>query len=174
MTALYSERGFIIHVEDDQYRKGTKWYSNPAINLIYMEQTNPQFNRTSWEWLGKVTELIVRQFHQMPRFLEFQLTSGNPLPFRCVDFIMSTLEYLKMGRRRIAVNSWFDLLEVNPKVMTAVNASVVREAQRDYAYLLSMTATELVCEWLKYPDGLDDLMTTAMILFGDAEPVRKP
>lgn len=168
MTVLYTERGFLVTVDSKHHKDTARWYCNPAINAVYREFNDHGIDKKNWSWLGKTCELLARQLSATPRFVEFQFTSDRPVPFRATDFMMDTLNYLTTGRRKLSIENWFDLLEVNPTVMTPVANSIVNRATDDYCTLIRMSSVDLVCRWLQQPDGLKDLITSCMLIFGDS------
>lgn len=171
MRHLRTERGFIIPSDE---KTNKLWYNSPAINALYHEQCDILVNKLNWSWLGKAAEICAKQLaiDGKKNFFAIQLDSDGSLPFRAVDYVIDSMTYLRTGRRRISIDHWFDLLEVQPEKFISLSNEQLRRYKEEFKDILNLSPVELVCLWLSKPEGLDDLITSMMIIFGDSEKVE--
>lgn len=174
MAFLRTERGFVYPQSDEKDLKKI-WYVSPAINALYREHCDHRVNKLDWGWIGKTAEICAKQISVKGKknIFQIQLDDDSTVSFRAIDFLIDSMTYLRTGRRRISVDHWFDLLEVQPEKFVSLPNEQIRKIKNDHGQYLSMSPVDLVCSWLKHPDGLDDLVTTMMIIFGDSQKVEK-
>ena len=173
MGFIRTERGFVVNTDVE---KGKRWYNSPAINVLYHEQCDHLVNKLNWSWIGKAAEISAKQLAvngKKKNFFCQQLDGDVALPFRAVDFLIDTMTYLRTGRRRISIDHWFDLLEVQPETFVSLSNEQLRRITDEFREILNLSSVDIVCRWLQQPEGLDDLVTSLMIIFGDSEKVEE-
>lgn len=172
MHCLRSERGFNVPIQEKTKKR---WYVSPAINVLYHDHCDHLVSKLNWSWIGKAAEICAKQLAVGNRknFFTLQFDADSTLPFRGIDYLIDTMTYLRTGRRRISIDHWFDLLEVQPEKYASLSNETIRRHREEFSELMAMSSVELVCLWLSKPDGLDDLVTSMMILFGDSEKVEE-
>jgi len=168
MVIMYTQRGFLLSSPDPRMTgRDDKWYGSTAFNELYEQAHDRLVNQQSWAWRKRVIAALKAHFNQQPLFFRNHLREGTPLPFRVVDFLVDTFEYLSTGRRRLAPESWMDLIDVQPDVMAPIPRHTATSIEQRYRQILDLPPVALLSLWISQPDGLDDLITTCMIMFGD-------
>lgn len=172
MGLIRTERGFVVEAEGD---KNKRWYNSPAINVLYHEHCDHLVNKNDWSWIGKAAEISAKQLKVKgnKNFFSCQIDGDVELPFRAVDFMIDSMMYLRTGRRRISIDHWFDLLEVQPERFVQLSNEQLRKIKEEFQSILNLSPVDLVCLWLRQPEGLDDLVTSLMIIFGDSTKVEE-
>ena len=173
MPLLYTKRGFLVDIDVSTQDAELKWYASKAMNVIYSEKSDITVNTRNWFWLSKVIETCARQLKCTPNFFDYQFRSGRPISFRCIDFIISTLEFIKTGKRRFNVLNWVDLLPPQPDNKTLVSNNVIGIVNDKFGSLLLMDPVDIISLWISHQDGFDDMVATMLILFGDTDKVQQ-
>jgi hypothetical protein len=166
MNYARTHRGFLMDRGALPADDRLTWYGNAAIGQLYDDLLNPQVDTRKWEWQKRAIEVVQDVFQMTPHFLLMQIKSGQPMPPRAVDFIHSTMTFIKTGRRSLSVLNWLDLLDHHPDVALPVSYKVQDDFKEEFSTLTMLNTARLITLWLQQPMGLQDMVQTAYALFG--------
>lgn len=165
MNYVYTHRGFVLDRLAVGVSRGIEWYANAAVDQYYADLHHSTAPVNSWEWRRDAIETVHKLFTLTPNFFNTQLDSGQPLPPRALDFLYSTLNFIRTGRRSLSVWNWVELLDFHPTVVP-VAYRTRQDFKDEFADLLQLPMSRLIALWLQQPMGLQDLILTAYVIFG--------
>lgn len=104
---------------------------------------------------GRLTDWVQQQY------LNPNLHGNN------FEFLVDTLNYIVTGVRSYPISNWERMVSVNPEPITLTrnvrDAVVVVKA-------LDALGANYISQWLSQPSGIQDLITTLFMWFGDQAP----
>lgn len=165
MNYVYTHRGFVLDRLAVGVGRGIEWYANAAVDQYYADLNHTTTPVNSWEWRSAAIETVLKLFSLTPNFFATQLTSGQPMPPRALDFLYSTLNFIRTGRRSLSVFNWIELLDYHPTLLPVVHRTQ-QDFMDDFGDLLRLPLPRLIALWLQQPMGLQDLILTAYVIFG--------
>lgn len=137
---------------------------HPDVVALYNEFIAPGAQVKNWQFRKRVIQLAVK------------LISGGSNWFIAVDedrrvqeynyeFILDTVRFIATGRRRTSIYSWPLLISSPEENVLAKEHGEVRKLFKELA--LTTSHTTLIQKWCEQPGGIDDLMFSLNIIFGD-------
>jgi hypothetical protein len=166
MRPLRTNTGFIIQ-RPSGASATDQFYGNPVVNLLYLDLINHPELTATWEWRSKAIMVSRDLLLVNNDFFRNQILSGAAMSARTVDFIHSTLTFILTGKRQLPTILWNDILEYHPTDLTAVSDKTKDHFKDLFGTLLNGPLHSLLALWLSQPGGLEDLLTTVFIIFGD-------
>jgi hypothetical protein len=136
----------------------------PDVVALMNEFIAPGAPTATWEFRRKVIQLAVRLLTGRGNFF-IGIDSEPTIQHYNYEFILDTVRYIATGHRRISIHSWPDLIGHNQPGVIDKEHSAVRSLFKDLA--LSNDILSLIQRWCSYKGGVEDLMFTLNILFGD-------
>lgn len=118
---------------------------------------------------------LVKRFLQLVgpihSWTERQVSRNRHLYDQNYEFLLDTLKFIHTGRRSISnLMSWYQLMSEYPEPVIGIT----QDRWNTMIAKVSLKPTEdLMAKWLSHPTGLDDLMMTAFIMFGDSKTPRE-
>jgi hypothetical protein len=134
------------------------------VVALYQEFTGPGAQVKNWEFRKKVIKLAYRLFTGRTNWF-IGIDDDRSVQQYNYEFILDTVRYIATGSRRISIHSWPDLIGHNQPGFIRKEHSEVRNLFKDLA--LSNDMVTLIQRWCAQKGGVDDLMLTLNILFGD-------
>lgn len=136
----------------------------PEVVALYNEFTGPGAQVKNWQFRKRVIQLAVK------------LISGKNNWFIAVDedpriqeyhyeFILDTVRFIATGQRRTSIHSWPFLISIPEDQSVSKEHREIGKLFKEYA--LTSKHTSLIQKWCEWPGGIDDLMFSLNILFGD-------
>lgn len=145
----------------------TKFHAgHKEVVALYSEYTAPGALVANWEFRKRVIQLAVRLFSGRTNWF-INVDSDLTVQEYNYEFILDTVRFIATGHRRISIATWPTLITHNQSESIQKEHSEVRKLFRDLA--LNSDTVSMIQQWCKQPRGIDDLMFTLNILFGDRE-----
>jgi hypothetical protein len=136
----------------------------PEVVALFREFTGPGAVTSNWAFRRKVIRLAMKLFTGRTNWF-IGIDAEPTIQHYNYEFILDTVRYIATGYRRISVHSWPDLIGHNQPGLIDKEHSAVRSLFKELA--LSTDMVTLVQRWCQHKGGVDDLMYTLNILFGD-------
>lgn len=119
-------------------------------------------------WVVKRSALRLAKLMMGDNFREWcrkSVTTGS-YHQRNDDFLVDTLRFIHTGNRSLSVRSWKDLL---PGVLDSERVDQLYRVKREsFPYPVPYSMSECLSLWCAHPKGLEDMVCTLDVLFGDA------
>ena len=103
-------------------------------------------------------DAAVRLFGNFDSFVKYNVENNNLVHGHDLAFLIDTVEFINGGVRDMSIHTWTSILDQAPK---KPNPSV-----RKGEYHLPFTGTNYIAKWLRQPNGLADLISTVILMFG--------
>lgn len=141
----------------------------PEVVSIYREYINSTAKFTTWSFRKRVVAVALALFDPEDGF-DFLGQDKNP---RAVDynyeFIVDTLRYIATGKRKFNTHLWLEMMTQLPEA----NSFDVRHRntiQKTFEEAgLSTNPVELVQKWCAHKGGIEDMICSMHLLFGERE-----
>lgn len=137
---------------------------HPDVDALMQEFIAPGAPTATWEFRRKVIRLAVILFTGRTNWF-ISVDSEPTIQHYNYEFILDTVRYIATGHRRLSIHSWPDLIGHNQDGVIDKEHAAVRSLFKDLA--LSNDMLSLIQRWCSYKGGVEDLMYTLNILFGD-------
>jgi hypothetical protein len=135
----------------------------PEVVALWSEYTGQEIRSQTWVFRRKV--LAVARKYMRGFFLKQD--RNEELQDYNYDFLIDTLRFIVEGRRHIGVFSWLQLVNHQPaKAMDVSERSGIRDYLKQHD-LLDMSFDEMIQKWCSHPGGVDDMMVSLNVIFGD-------
>lgn len=138
----------------------------PDVVALYNEFTAPGAQVANWEFRKRVIQLAIKMFSGRTNWF-IGVDADQTVQEYNYEFILDTVRFIATGQRRVSVHSWPDLIGHNQPGMIQKEHSEVRKLFHDLA--LSTDTVGMIQQWCTQKGGVDDLMFTLNILFGERE-----
>lgn len=166
MKTLRTNTGFVIP-RPAGASLSDEFYGSPVFNELQLDLVNKSEISSTWAWRKNAVLAIKDVFSLNKGFFKGQIFSGQPMNPRCVDFLHSTLTFIMTGKRQLSVQLWNDLLKYHPTEVASVSSVTKDHFQDQFGMIFNCPESKLISMWLAQPGGLEDMVTTAFIIFGD-------
>lgn len=137
-----------------------------GLEQLHLDLINKPQSTKRVDWVMAAVKTVHDTILMTKFSLGNQIKAGQSMAPNTVEFIVSCLEYLRTGQRRLGVVLWGDLLDYHSKETVVVTEHEARRLQDTYKDILDLSADELVCLWLQQPGGVEDLVISAHHVFG--------
>lgn len=162
----YAPRGFsggpALELDDREVQAG-----DPNVMIIYREYVNPGFETRTWHFKRRVIDLALRVFDRTKGFSFVEQDRNNHLVGFNYKFLLDTLRFIATGRRSMDIQMWGDLMEQSPTTTPHTVEGRSAILNRIAEYRLNMEPTALIQKWLEQKGGIEDLIVTMHLMFGD-------
>lgn len=143
----------------EAFRKG-----HPMVVALYREYTGAATQVANWEFRKRIIGLAVKMFGNRGNWF-IEADNEPTIQDYNYEFILDTVRFIATGQRRISIHAWPDLIGHNQPDAIPREHTEVRKLFRDLA--LATDTASLIQQWCSKPRGIDDLMLTMNILFGN-------
>lgn len=146
--------------------------SNSEIENLFKTLLQNTWGSNSFEFRERVLKAALGAFGTKSFFDWCQLQEESPY-FTDLHrrFLNDTFGFIKTGKRSMAVNTWASI--IRPRPIANVDRVVVYD-YKDYFRMTqgsllrrSFSLSETVVSWTSQPGGVEDMVATLHILFGD-------
>lgn len=166
MTILRTHTGFLA-VSPANGSPVHQFYGNPAIRTLYLDMINDPTFTDTWEWRRQAIGIANEILNNNPNFFNLQIFGNVPMPSRNVDFIHSVLTFIMTGKRQLPTILWNDVLEFHPTNLTVVSDKTRDHFKDLFGMVIDSPVHLMLSMWLSQPRGLEDMLTSLFIIFGD-------
>ena len=137
-----------------------------SVEVLYKAMVDSSTNTRSWPFYRAVLLNTMRLFGDFEEWLREQKLNDNIVGYNR-DFLTDTLEFIKTGRRSLPVLTWYDLVAEggHGHHAAAISQQVLNARTRNK---VTDASIQLIQQWVAQPNGLEDLLTTLHLLFGNA------
>lgn len=171
MTRVFGDlypRGFIAPSPRSDIIRVT---GSGDVTALYDQMMQRSVNTNGWAYQKRVLQVAMNCFNNFPLFINTQ--KNNPFLYGYnYEFLIDTLRYVQTGRRRVSVQNWLALLLENHQPN---NDYRDRSSSKDIGGLLQSVGpadTTVVANWVSRPGGLNDLVVSLYIMFGEVRDKR--
>lgn len=139
----------------------------PEVVAIWRKYVDPNLDSSSWAYKKQVLRVAMELFGTQRNWFEFQ--ERNPsLHGYNYGFVVDTLRFILTGKRNLSVHMWPDLVSHEYSHSQDVSG---RHELLDYmkqnAELMRNPPAGMIQRWCSHKGGMDDMICTLNILFGD-------
>lgn len=138
-----------------------------SVNDLWSDYLTPGYDIYSWSFRRRVLDTALSLFDPVTGF-NFVTQDRNP---RLINynykFLVDTLKFIATGKRDMEVRVWSELV-------TTEGADVKRsmpkrnEIEKTASKLgIDFSPVKLVAQWCSQPNGLDDMICSMQLLFGE-------
>ena len=99
-----------------------------------------------------------RLFGNFDKFVEYNIENNNLIHGIDLDFLIDTVEFVNGGIRSLPIETWGNYIEHTPKKPD--------DLAQHKNLTLNYTGTNYIGKWLRQPNGMADLISTLIIMFG--------
>lgn len=137
-----------------------------SVELLYKTLLDSTTNTRSWPFYRAVLLNAMRLFGDFESWLREQKLNTNIVGYNR-DFLTDTVDFIQTGRRSLPVLTWYDLVtEGGPGHQPHGISQQLLKA--DVTPKVSDASIRPIQQWVAQPYGLEDLLTTLHLLFGNA------
>jgi hypothetical protein len=143
----------------------TQSQGDASVQTLYELHDQRGVNTSTWNFKRMVLDCALRLFGDFATWLKDQQQNPQIVGFN-QEFLKDTLNFIHGKDRVMSVTTWTDLLGDTGTLGKAVNASSLNPSQ----VLLGRgeTTIQILQAWVSRPNGVEDLMQTLYLLFGQA------
>ncbi|MCO6704706.1 hypothetical protein [Streptomyces sp. CHB9.2] len=136
------------------------------VNTLYTALIEGTVDRNGWTFQKRALRVAMGCFSNFALFLNTQ--KNNPFLYGYnYEFLLDTLKYIQTGRRRVSVQNWLALLTENPKPSNDYRERNASKEIREFYQKVGTAPSKVVSEWISHPEGLNDLVISLYIMFGE-------
>jgi len=140
--------------------------SNSHVEVLYAQYIKRSTNTGSFEFRRQVLSTALFAFGTF-RFKSWYLSQHQSPP--CGDlhnrFLTDTLKFISTGKREMSLETWAALLSMSDEGNSIGLPSPYSEEFFNYDHYINLV--DVLQEWCCKPNGLEDLLGTLHILFGN-------
>ena len=156
--------GQVQAVETHEIRPG-----DPEVKALWIEFTKPtpENKFSTWKNTQRVLKTAMRLFNYNGANYLTKIDSESLDYDYKKEFILDTIRYIGTGKRKMSMSTWSTLITDHPE------GSASEEDEADFftkAFSENNVPTRIdnmIQKWCSYPGGLNDLMYTLNLLFGE-------
>lgn len=137
---------------------------HPEVVALYNDFTAPGAQVKNWAFRKRIIQLATKLISGKNNWF-IALDSDTRIQEYNYEFILDTVRFIATGKRRISIYSWPLLISHPEDNVLKGEHSEIRKLFKELA--LSTSHTVLIQKWCQQPGGIDDLMFSLNILFGD-------
>lgn len=140
---------------------------DPDVVELYAEYMNAGVDSLTWTFRKKAITVALDAFDVIDGF-SFTAQDANDHVFDYnYLFLLDTIKYLATGKRTQDLSTWGELITQLPEARRGVerNRTQIEDCIRELD--LTMSAEAIVKAWCSWPQGIDDMICTLHILFGE-------
>jgi hypothetical protein len=141
------------------------------ITALYDQMMQRQVNHNGWAYQKRVLQVAMNCFNNFPQFITTQ--KNNPFLYGYnYEFLIDTLRFIQTGRRRVSVQNWLALLLENHSPNNDYRDRGSSKDIHDFLKAVGSSDTSVVSAWVSRPGGLNDLVVSLYIMFGEVRDKR--
>lgn len=144
---------------------------SPDVTTIYDQVMQRKVNHNGWAFQKRVLQVAMNCFSNFPQFITAQ--KNNPFLYGYnYEFLIDTLRYIQTGRRKVSVQNWLALLMENHQPNNAWRERTTSREIHDFLTTVGSEDAKVVSAWVSWPGGLNDLVVSLYIMFGEVRDPR--
>jgi hypothetical protein len=147
-------------IEDNRTLDGNK-----AVTDLWEDYVAPSAMTATWSFRSRALHVAMNVFTVESNWFINQDRNGYMTGYN-FDFILDTLRFISTGRRQLSVHTWPDLVSHQYGEETDVSERCTLTDFMGQNGIPNNTV-ELLQKWCSQPGGIDDMVCTLNILFGD-------
>lgn len=153
--------------------------SNRDVDIIWSQYTGAFQYMSSFDFREKIILIALKAFGTQNFMSWIKLQEMSPMYTDMHRrFIMDTLRFIHEGSRSVNIQSWIQLIyprettqkdrEFNVPIEDIFDTSI--DNQLAIGSKLPQSLVEIIPMWCAQPGGIEDMLTTMRVLFGDNQP----
>ena len=135
-----------------------------TVQQLYDVFVNRTVPTNSWQFRKQVLLTALRLFGDFAEWLNLQSRNQMVVGNNAV-FIHDTLNFIRTGQRELSVENWIELINETEDVRQTPG---LRNGQTSFTLIAGETTVQLLQAWVAQPAGLQDLVCTLHVLFGQS------
>lgn len=135
-----------------------------TVELLYGFLVNRTIPTTSWSFHKSVLETAIRLFGDFEQWLLDQNSNPRLIGFN-EEFLEDTLNFIEGQPRAMSVQTWMELLHEDNSLIKAPDPSKFPS----HRLSTRISTVKTLQNWCSRPGGIEDLLCTMHILFGQAK-----
>jgi hypothetical protein len=136
-----------------------------SVQTLYELHESRSTNTSSWAFRKMVLDCALRLFGDFATWFEDQKRNPNLVGYN-QEFLKDTLNFIHGGDRLMSVVVWTDLLGHTGTIGKVSRPMDLNPSRVDLGR--GETTVQILQQWLSRPRGIDDLLQTLYLLFGQA------
>lgn len=164
-------RGFLALPHDDIEEvqpKIEKIAGDKIVETFYRQYLQLSIGKLNWTYRSATIERFQELIGDIYNFIEINAAHNDYLYGNNWDFFVDTLNFIRTGESRMSLFTWREMCNDEPEKIPGV-ASAARLAG------LNIQPNEFdhyVAKWCSQPDGFEDMLCRAQIMFGVAKSLN--
>lgn len=135
-----------------------------TVQKLYDFHVDRTVNTTTWNFRKQVLHSALRLFGELDSWLGLQ--AKNPrVTGNNAAFLHDTLNFIRTGVRELSIENWIELLDEDDDTSPI---PALRQGQNTFALQAGETTEKLLQAWAAQPRGMQDLLCTLHVLFGQS------
>lgn len=137
----------------------------PAVTELWEAYVTPSAMTSTWSFRRRILQVALDAFTTKANWFISQDRNGYMTGYN-FDFILDTLRFIATGRRSLSVHTWPDLVshQVGEELDVSERCTLTDFMGQNG---IPNNTVELLQKWCSQPGGIDDMVCTLNILFGD-------
>ena len=141
------------------------------VTALYDAMMMRTVNHNGWSYQKRVLQVAMNCFNNFPQFIMTQ--KNNPFLYGYnYEFLIDTLRFIQTGRRRVSVQNWVALLMENHQPNNDYRDRGSSKDIHDFLQAVGSSSSSVVSAWVAKPGGLNDLVVSLYIMFGEVRDKR--
>lgn len=136
-----------------------------TVQTLYELSENRLANTQSWNYRASVLDSALRLFGDFATWLNDQRRNPNLVGYN-QEFLNDTMNFIHGGDRIMAVIGWMDLLADAGNLGRVIPVSALNPSRLVLGK--GESTVEVLQQWLARPYGMEDLVQTLYLFFGQA------
>lgn len=140
------------------------------ITALFNEYQSKASSRHNTVFKLQVMTRVIQLMGPLSSWVSRQANNNPYLYDTNYEFMLDTLKFINTGKRQYSnMLTWYDLLNEYPSRQPGVTIdrwnSLIKNVTQDINF-------DYMSKWINQPNGFDDIMMTAMIMFGESKTPR--
>tara|TARA_B100002019_G_C21274081_1_gene604144 strand:+ start:1511 stop:2053 length:543 start_codon:yes stop_codon:yes gene_type:complete len=139
---------------------------DPEVSQLWSEYVNPNIPTYDWVFRKRVLSVAMRLFQDHDWFRD-QERNANLHGYN-YGFVVDTMRFIATGKRKMSLSIWSELVthEHTQKKDVSKRHEII-DLLKAHSLFLATPPVGMLQKWCSHPEGIDDLLWSLNILFGD-------
>lgn len=171
LKILMYPRGFMANPHQDitsTHPEIEKIDGDSVVETLYRQYLNVSAGKLNWKYRSAMIERLQQLIGDIYEFISFNAAQNDCLYGHNWEFFVDTINFIRTGESRMSLFTWRELCADNPPC-------VPRIATEERLMKLNIQQGEFdhyVAKWCSQPNGFEDMLCRANILFGVASSIN--
>lgn len=134
------------------------------ISELYKERVGKAEHTRTFDFMKRAAEQCAYVYGDFLQWARVHAIAAK-ISTTQFDFIIDTIRYIKTGRRTMNLSNWARVVKYDPDIQITESQHAVR--LQIVAEALGEVSSNPIPQWCSHEGGLDDLIITTALMFGD-------